>query len=64
MAAHPAHRETIFLEDAEVLAHESYEGNQFILKLKAPKCSKSAIAGSFVHLQCDPMLPMPNRRCE
>lgn len=58
MAAHPAYRETIFLEDAEVLGHETHEGNQFILKLKAPKCSRSAVAGAFVHLQCDPLLQM------
>ena len=52
------HRGTIFLEDAEVLAHERFEGNQFILKLRAPKCARSATAGSFVHLSCDDSLPM------
>jgi dihydroorotate dehydrogenase electron transfer subunit len=52
------HRGTIFLEDAEVLAHERFEGNQYILKLKAPKCARHARPGSFVHLTCDPRLPM------
>ncbi|MGH8178506.1 MAG: dihydroorotate dehydrogenase electron transfer subunit [Steroidobacter sp.] len=52
------HRGTIFLEDAEVLAHERYEGDQFILKLHAPKCAAAATAGSFVHLTCDASLPM------
>jgi dihydroorotate dehydrogenase electron transfer subunit len=51
-------RSTIFLEDAEVLAHERFEGNQFILKLKAPKCARRATPGSFVHLTCDDSLPM------
>ena len=36
---HAPHRGTIFLEDAEVLAHERFEANQFILKLQAPKCA-------------------------
>jgi dihydroorotate dehydrogenase electron transfer subunit len=51
-------RSTIFLEDAEVLAHERFEGNQFILKLRAPKCARRATPGSFVHLTCDESLPM------
>jgi dihydroorotate dehydrogenase electron transfer subunit len=52
------HRGTIFLEDAEVLAHEQFEANQFILRLKAPKCARRATPGSFVHLTCDESLPM------
>ena len=58
MHIHPPHRSTIFLEDAEVLAHERFEGQQFILKLKAPKCARHAEAGTFVHLTCDESLPM------
>ena len=52
------HRGTIFLEDAEVVAHERYDGHQFVLRLKAPKCARDAGPGSFVHLTCDPLLPM------
>ena len=52
------HRGTIFLEDAEVLSHEPFEGRQFILKLRAPKCAAAATPGSFVHLSCDESLPM------
>jgi dihydroorotate dehydrogenase electron transfer subunit len=52
------HRGTIFVEDAEVLAHESFEGRQYILRLRAPKCARAATAGSFVHLSCDESLPM------
>jgi dihydroorotate dehydrogenase electron transfer subunit len=52
------HRETIFAEDAEVLAHEAYDGRQFVLRLKAPECARRATPGSFVHLQCDRSLPM------
>lgn len=53
-----SHRGTIFLEDAEVVAQEAFEANQFVLKLKAPKCAATATPGSFVHLSCDESLPM------
>jgi dihydroorotate dehydrogenase electron transfer subunit len=53
-----SHRGTIFVEDAEVLAQERYEGNQFVLKIRAPRCAQAATAGSFVHLSCDESLPM------
>lgn len=56
-AAKP-HRGTIFLEDAEVIAQEAFEANQFVLKLKAPKCAAAATPGAFVHLSCDDSLPM------
>jgi dihydroorotate dehydrogenase electron transfer subunit len=51
-------RGTIFLEDAEVLAQEAFAANQFVLKLKAPKCAAAAAPGAFVHLSCDESLPM------
>ena len=52
------HRGTIFLEDAEVVAQEAFEANQFVLKLRAPKCAAAATPGAFVHLSCDESLPM------
>lgn len=52
------HRDTIFLEEAEVLSHNAYAGEQFILRLQAPECAATAQPGSFVHLQCDPLQPM------
>jgi len=51
-------RNTIFLENAEVLQHDSYPGEQYVLRIKAPECAARAMPGSFVHLQCDPALPM------
>jgi dihydroorotate dehydrogenase electron transfer subunit len=53
-----ANRDTIHLEDAEVLAHDAYAEHQYVIKLKAPECAQRAQPGSFVHLQCDPLLPM------
>lgn len=53
-----AHRGTIHAIDAEVLENRSYPGGQFILKLRAPDCARVASAGTFVHLQCTPGIPM------
>jgi dihydroorotate dehydrogenase electron transfer subunit len=52
------HRGTIFVEEAEVLAHDVFPGEQYVLRLAAPECALAARPGSFVHLRCDPMLPM------
>lgn len=49
-----SHRDTIFVEEAEILTHEAYEGDQFILRLLAPQCAAQAKPGSFAHIQCDP----------
>jgi dihydroorotate dehydrogenase electron transfer subunit len=56
--AHPEHRGSIFVEDAEILAHEHFPGAQHVLRLKAPQCATKALPGSFVHLSCDAALPM------
>jgi len=48
----------IFPEDAELLKQEAHAGDQFLLRLKALECARHARPGSFVHLQCDPRLPM------
>ncbi len=55
---HPATRGTISVEDARVLAHQPWDGDQYILRLHAPQTARDARPGSFVHLRCDPMLPM------
>jgi dihydroorotate dehydrogenase electron transfer subunit len=55
---HPEHRGSIFMEDAEILAHEHFAGAQHVLRLKAPECAARARPGSFVHLSCDAALPM------
>lgn len=52
------HRHTIAVEDAEVLSQRAYPGDQYVLRLAAPRCAARARPGSFVHLTCDPLLPM------
>jgi len=52
------HRDTIFLEDGEILSQQAHAGDQYVLRLWAPECARHARPGSFVHLTCDPLLPM------
>jgi len=54
----PSTRATIVMEDARVLANESYPGAQHVLRLEAPQIAKRARPGQFVHLRCDALLPM------
>ncbi len=51
-------RDTIFVEAANVLAHETRAGGQFIMRLNAPQTAAHARPGAFVHLQCAPTLLM------
>jgi dihydroorotate dehydrogenase electron transfer subunit len=53
-----ATRGTILLEDARVLSHSHFEGDQHVLRLHAPRCAARATPGSFVHLRCAVELPM------
>lgn len=46
------------LEDAPVLAHTHFEGEQHVLRLQSPRCAARATPGSFVHLRCAADLPM------
>lgn len=52
------HRGTIFVETAEVLGHQAYAGDQYILRVQAPQCAARAEPGSFAHITCGPDLPM------
>jgi dihydroorotate dehydrogenase electron transfer subunit len=51
-------RGSILLEDAPVLTHSHFEGEQHVLRLQAPRCAARATPGSFVHLRCAEELPM------
>jgi dihydroorotate dehydrogenase electron transfer subunit len=51
-------RNTIFVEDGELLDVDAFPGEQFIMRLRAPKCAAAAMPGSFVHISCDDTLPM------
>ncbi len=51
-------RDTIYVEDASVIDVQHYPGEQYIIRLSAPKCAARATAGSFAHIQCDKSVPM------
>lgn len=51
-------RETIFVESGELLRVDQFPGDQFIMRIRAPKCAAAAQPGSFVHITCDDTLPM------
>jgi dihydroorotate dehydrogenase electron transfer subunit len=51
-------RGSIFVEDGELLSNESFPGEQYIMRIRAPKCAAAARPGSFVHIRCDEALPM------
>ena len=52
------HRGTIFVENGEVLEQKAYPAEQFVLRVRAPRCAAAARPGSFAHLTCDTELPM------
>ncbi|MCG7948418.1 MAG: dihydroorotate dehydrogenase electron transfer subunit, partial [Candidatus Thiodiazotropha taylori] len=52
------HHNSVFLEEAEIISHQAFDGEQFIMRLLSPHCAAKAKPGSFVHLTCDPQLPM------
>ena len=51
-------RNSIFVEEGEVLTIDTFPGEQFIMRIRSPKCAATAQPGSFVHLTCDDSLPM------
>lgn len=53
-----SNRHTLHVENAEIISHQSYPGEQFVIRLHAPKTAALAQAGSFVHIRCDQHLAM------
>ncbi len=51
-------RGTIYLEDAEILAHDAWPGRQYVLRVAAPVAARKAEPGSFAHITCHPSVPM------
>lgn len=47
------HRDTIFIEQASIISHEAHPGEQYLVRLQAPKIAAAAKPGSFVHLTVD-----------
>ncbi|MCP4302625.1 MAG: dihydroorotate dehydrogenase electron transfer subunit [Gammaproteobacteria bacterium] len=51
-------RDTIFVEDGELLSIAAFAGEQFIMRIRAPQCAAVAKPGNFIHIQCDESHPM------
>ncbi len=51
-------RDTLFVESGELLRTEKFPGEQYIMRIRAPKCAAAARPGSFVHITCGDELPM------
>jgi dihydroorotate dehydrogenase electron transfer subunit len=51
-------RGTIFLEDARVLDQVAFDGEQYVIRVEAPKCAAHAQPGSFAHISCGEAVPM------
>ena len=52
------HRGTILVEDAAVVSQVAYTGEQYVLRVNAPRIAGKAQPGTFAHLTCDSSLPM------
>ena len=52
------HRGTIHCIDARVIDQQAWPDNQFIIRLHAPACARNATPGTFVHVRCNPDIPM------
>ena len=57
-AGERGHRGSIFVEDGKLLSQQEYPGQQFVIRVQAPRCAAAATPGSFAHLTCDPDRPM------
>lgn len=51
-------RNTLYVENAEVTANIQHGGDQFVMRLKAPKTAAAALPGQFVHIQVSEDRPM------
>jgi dihydroorotate dehydrogenase electron transfer subunit len=51
-------RGSVYLEDARILAQRAWPGQQFVLRVEAPRAARTALPGTFAHIACAPSVPM------
>ncbi len=51
-------RGSVYLEEARILAQRAWPGQQFVLRVHAPRAARTASPGTFAHIACDPSIPM------
>ena len=50
---YPKTRNTLYVEQANLISHKASQGEQYHMMLKAPETSAHAKPGHFVHIQCN-----------
>jgi len=55
---HQKTRNTLYVEQAELISQNTYENKQYHMILRAPETSMHANPGHFVHMQCDSSIYM------
>jgi dihydroorotate dehydrogenase electron transfer subunit len=58
VANYQPNRGSVFLEDARILSQHAFAGQQFVLRVHAPRAARRAAPGTFAHITCDPSVPM------
>lgn len=53
-----SHRGSILVEDAEIISHERFPGDQYVMRVQAPGCAARTLPGQFAHITVDPQRPM------
>lgn len=53
-----SHRNTVFEESAEVVAQVPHPGDQYVMRLRAPKTAAAAQPGQFVHIRVSDGRPL------
>jgi dihydroorotate dehydrogenase electron transfer subunit len=51
-------RATLFVEAGRLVHVETFPGEQYVMRIRAPQCAAAARPGNFVHISCDESLPM------
>ena len=51
-------RNTILSECGEIISVDKFPGEQYVMRIHAPRCAKKAKPGNFVHVKCDDSLSM------
>lgn len=51
-------RDTILVEEAEILSHDAHPGAQYVMRVAAPGCAGRALPGQFAHITVSPQRPM------
>ncbi|MFT4580564.1 MAG: dihydroorotate dehydrogenase electron transfer subunit [Gammaproteobacteria bacterium] len=53
-----SNRDSILVEQGEVLANAEFDGAQHVMRIRAPRIAERAVPGHFVHVRCAPDLMM------